>query len=544
MTLNSSDEIEVFRKKLLAQGFLFQELVPQSKDPHWFKKACETGIECDVLVVSGHFGGLFFGQGTSSTIGLKELTQASCQKSCPGILAKPKEVYLMGCNTLADQNKDQRSLEDYLAVLLEDGIPLNYAEDVASARYNHQGFTLERKFAAIFPAAKKLYGFSSTGPLGKNAAPALNRYLERVGDYESHLARLSDSPNRLLSKNFAGSNFRETDPRKVLSQEDRTLFCDLRSDEIKVSQQALKQILIEDKFVNFFDSIAEIISGIGYELSPLFDSISLLKLKEGLKKIISTNRNLTTIQSEAVVIGGAFNLFDKSAELSQISTILEAAYLQPLNYTKITQICGVVSLEPKLQNLNVEKLELLSNLSPYFMLTLDCYHMFTPLIRSFLLDKIVRPNFTYERTIALEIMKKHWTLDDTDWLESVIQRGDAYLNLRLYLSARYILFKNRHNILSHEGLSACVAKSDDLGGTDLGTNWSCLTENQSELTVDICNHFGSLDEDPENSDDMRWYCWSHRKEHLLASRPECYLLSESMHILGNKMKQVWNCGHR
>src|SRR5438445_13294284 len=82
MTLNSSDEIETFRKNLTGKGFDFVELVPQSKDPLWFKKACDSGIQCDVLLISGHFGGLFFGERTSTTIGIAEMEHASWRYTC------------------------------------------------------------------------------------------------------------------------------------------------------------------------------------------------------------------------------------------------------------------------------------------------------------------------------------------------------------------------------------------------------------------------------------------------------------------------------
>ena len=117
MALNSSNEFEAFRKSLTPQNFDFVELVPEKSDGTWFEKACRSGTQCDVLIISGHFGGLFFGEAKSNLLELSTLESAACSKSCDGILRRPKEVFLMGCNTLANHSKDHRTLAQYLDLL-------------------------------------------------------------------------------------------------------------------------------------------------------------------------------------------------------------------------------------------------------------------------------------------------------------------------------------------------------------------------------------------------------------------------------------------
>src|SRR5690349_2401015 len=69
-TLNSADEKELFQKKLNKSDFRFVELTdyntPGAGANDWFERACESGLQCDVLIVSGHFGGSFFGSSASS----------------------------------------------------------------------------------------------------------------------------------------------------------------------------------------------------------------------------------------------------------------------------------------------------------------------------------------------------------------------------------------------------------------------------------------------------------------------------------------------
>ena len=82
----------------------------------WFDKACASGIRCDQLVISGHFGGTFFGM-SGNALSLSTLEAKGCSKSCEGILSHPYEVFLFGCNTLSGKEKDSRTPEQHLQIL-------------------------------------------------------------------------------------------------------------------------------------------------------------------------------------------------------------------------------------------------------------------------------------------------------------------------------------------------------------------------------------------------------------------------------------------
>src|SRR3954465_12799088 len=59
ITVNSSDERDVFRRFLSPERYRFVELVEHGRKD-WLASACEAKVRCDVLVVSGHFAGSEF----------------------------------------------------------------------------------------------------------------------------------------------------------------------------------------------------------------------------------------------------------------------------------------------------------------------------------------------------------------------------------------------------------------------------------------------------------------------------------------------------
>lgn len=66
MTINSDNEKKVFQKNLENKGFRFVELTdyasnPEKKSDDWLMNACQAKVECDILLVSAHFGLGFFG---------------------------------------------------------------------------------------------------------------------------------------------------------------------------------------------------------------------------------------------------------------------------------------------------------------------------------------------------------------------------------------------------------------------------------------------------------------------------------------------------
>ena len=202
ITINSSDEREEFRRNLEPQGFKIHELIEDSPraenkeevdSKDWFESACkkisEEGAHCDALVISGHFGGTFFGS-SGKSLSLEQLEKASCSNSCDAVLKDPKAVYLFGCNTLAGKEKDHRTPEEYLQVLLHDGIPRNQAEMVVEERYGATGNTNQDRMRRVFGNTPKIYGFSSVGPSGANVKGMISKYFKENPGYSKLLRGL------------------------------------------------------------------------------------------------------------------------------------------------------------------------------------------------------------------------------------------------------------------------------------------------------------------------------------------------------------------
>lgn len=201
VTLNSNEEAELFKKHLNPADWNFIELTQNAlndQDNQWLQKSCEKKIKCDVLVVSGHFGGTFFGK-SPFRLSVDDLEAASCDANCSGIIHEPKEVFLFGCNTLASKDKDRRTPQEYMRVLLEDGFSQAQASQIVSFRYSGFGDSFKTKMTQIFAKTPRIYGFSSIGPSGKTVEPYLNKYLQNskndYANFENYSAKLSTKTN-------------------------------------------------------------------------------------------------------------------------------------------------------------------------------------------------------------------------------------------------------------------------------------------------------------------------------------------------------------
>ena len=196
ITINSSDEIETFKKFLPATDFEFVELLPSKVNPHqnheshWFDQACKKDYRCDILIISGHFGGTFFGE-SSYSLPTELMEEKACKQSCPGILNGLKEIFLFGCNTLANKTRDHRSNVEYLQVLLDDGMARGVAERVVAARYSPLETPFYKRMNFIFSGSETIYGFNELSPLGANIKAPLSRYFQAInqkfGSYTQYL---------------------------------------------------------------------------------------------------------------------------------------------------------------------------------------------------------------------------------------------------------------------------------------------------------------------------------------------------------------------
>ena len=209
ITVNSSNEWQALRRHLPEGDYDFVELLQKGRDD-WLADACHRGVQCDALVISGHFnaGDTFYSDkvGNEEALKVDELERASCSASCPGIFAKLKEVYLFGCESLnPDATKYQSS----------------------------EGESGRERMRRLFANVPSIYGFSGAAPLGATAASIIDRYFAAGGPPIA-----TGKPNGQLLRQFAFNHMvriegvRDGDPQAEYRRE-VCQFYDTRSPAAK-----------------------------------------------------------------------------------------------------------------------------------------------------------------------------------------------------------------------------------------------------------------------------------------------------------------------
>lgn len=177
ITVNSPDEKEMFRRWLPSTKYKFVELVERGKQ-EWLAAACNAGVTCDMLIVSGHFAGSEFyseNPGARENLAVKEMERISCSNKCPNLFAHLKEVYLFGCHTLDHESAVSLS-QDMIRDLIRAGHSPAQAAHMAQelvSQYNESSLERMRRIFIKVPA---IYGFGSAAPLGPAASVLLNQY--------------------------------------------------------------------------------------------------------------------------------------------------------------------------------------------------------------------------------------------------------------------------------------------------------------------------------------------------------------------------------
>src|SRR5690348_5213886 len=172
ITVNSSDEKEAFRRHLPKDEFQFVELVERGR-PDWLESARRKGVQCDILVISGHYdggdyagGNEFFSEHVDAHeyLPVEEMERVACTDRDDGLFSHLKAVYLFGCNTL--NPVPLRSAADEIAQsLVESGHSRTEAERVAREMSPRFADSSRDRMRHIFRHVPAIYGFSSVAPL-------------------------------------------------------------------------------------------------------------------------------------------------------------------------------------------------------------------------------------------------------------------------------------------------------------------------------------------------------------------------------------------
>jgi hypothetical protein len=207
VTVNSPDEKQAFQRYLPPDRYQFVELVEHGRED-WLDAACRTGVQCDILIVSGHYDGghEFFSDRIEAReyLPVSELERASCSDSCPGLFARLKEVYLFGCNTLNPEAR-QSAPAEIARSLVRGGMSRAEADRMVRSLNLRHGASAKDRMRQVFKDVPAIYGFSSVAPLGPVAAGTLGKYFQG-GNGEVGTGRIN---GRLLST-FAANNLTVT----------------------------------------------------------------------------------------------------------------------------------------------------------------------------------------------------------------------------------------------------------------------------------------------------------------------------------------------
>lgn len=574
MTLNSADERETLRSLYGSQDVEITELVPENKDPSWLSRACQSGIQCDVLLVSGHFGGVFFGEGVSTTLDLKELERLSCENSCPGILSRPKDVFLMGCNTLATKVPDKRSIEEYVEVLIEHGFPRDLAERVAFSRYSEYGMSISQIFSSAFHKAERLHGFASTSPVGKVAAPLVRKALKET----SSSVFFSKGPDLTKFKQtFAGISYRVVQPATDMDPNYRTLTCKSYSQRSDDNKDAIVFLSQKNNLKKYYEPLLEAVS------NPAF----LKLLKSTVTTSAEARRNFQSFFEEisfarSLPLKMQFQFLNLQEQLDFIPAVLKKDLQENLlrqrlqsglNFIITDQFCAMKDLLQETE-LKGEWIKASSSNLQFLPRLSQCFGSFDRGVAKTLKGLINNTNPAVRRE-ALRAIKDHLSFDEKD---SLIQKS-MHWSQRDRLDMAYSLGAYLPSEALSPELDRCLSSADRQASPEsrdgfrwgchnefekeinspmkcqtvarkfetqsvTGIDWQCLTRFPTDIHLNVCLEAADRNLDPENSDDVRWFCWSKLSEQKQLSRSECLALASSMKIQGNRFKANWNCMNR
>lgn len=200
VTVNSADEREVFRQSLPADKFDFVELVERGR-PDWLAASCRKGVQCDVLLVSGHFAGTEFYSSrfdAGETLPVDEIERVGCSGSCPGLFSHLKEVYLFGCDTL-NPTPVRTATPELARSLVREGVAPPEAEREAQSLAARHGESALDHMRRLFPGVPVIYGFSSKAPYGRVSGPMLHGLFAGAEAIEVGSGAVSERMRRLFA---------------------------------------------------------------------------------------------------------------------------------------------------------------------------------------------------------------------------------------------------------------------------------------------------------------------------------------------------------
>lgn len=298
-------------------------------EPGWLMKRCSPDLQCDVVIYSGEFAGGFFGK-YGVSLNVQEIEEASCQTRCQGLFHYPREVFLLGCNTLATKNADNRTPQQYLQVLLDHGFNRAAAERVVDLRYGPLGPSFRESLRRSFMGVPRIYGFTSVAPRGEITSPMLQRYFRRKGDYGVYLSKADrdTKPNKELLSALAGTSVVQITGLTPLepAAADRAMVCNIYDDTRSVNERLrlTQRIFARKDFLSFVPTVEVFISRNPPELLKADDRkvFAALQKQESARKQVLEQvyaLNVSALKMQLAHLAEQFEWISK-AEFYRIAT--------------------------------------------------------------------------------------------------------------------------------------------------------------------------------------------------------------------------------
>lgn len=297
ITLNSTNERDAFQKNAEKYKGQINPLVELTNfgDGDWFKKACESKIRCDQLIISGHHSsGHFYGDG-SKRINDDTLIEAGCSKKCQGIMNKPYEVFMFGCTTMTGTTNIEHD-KDRLATLLKVGIPKQKAQQLSELGTSDEGTKQDFKIA-FSGAEKRIYGFSKAAPSGQQIDIFIKNYLKNTNPVNhlnklraDRIARQVTDVNEKLKGYLGHTTLESCNAGEGKDVDVEKLKCQLNSSELNLDQKIELAInaMTHDNFMRYLHEFNRFIYDYSDEFTPAqLKHLDLIKKNAVIKRQVS-----------------------------------------------------------------------------------------------------------------------------------------------------------------------------------------------------------------------------------------------------------------
>ena len=367
ITVNSPDEKEVLQRNLPEDKYRFVELVERGR-PDWLASACRSGVQCDVLVISGHFdaGTEFYTDRLNQreSLQVEEMERVSCGGSCPGLFSHLKEVYLFGCNTLNGETGESTGAE-IVRNLVSAGQPRADAERLAQDLTRRYAESNRDAMRRIFVDVPVIYGFSSLAPLGPVAGGLLGRYFQSASAPEIGSGQTSQALLRQFAAQsmIAASGLTGADPRLAARAE----VCQFVDDRLASAQKldAVHRILGRDmaevrmlfdrieKFTGGLDDATRADPAVARALAAIAGDLPARERYLGFAR----NDDRPPVRARMIALAGALGWLDATAQRVELGHMLaDQLAADAIGFADVDLACALNAdhtLDPERQRLHL-----------------------------------------------------------------------------------------------------------------------------------------------------------------------------------------------